>query len=105
MIRRPPRSTLFPYTTLFRSLRDPAGAAVNARRRLDEELNQRRVSLLARDERGGRRDQLHIARRHVAREIGDAARQGDRADERIAPRIRLSLRELVELDEIGRAHV
>src|SRR2546427_13294691 len=25
MIRRPPRSTLFPYTTLFRSLRDPLG--------------------------------------------------------------------------------
>src|SRR2546430_8392842 len=24
MIRRPPRSTLFPYTTLFRSLRDEA---------------------------------------------------------------------------------
>src|SRR3712207_8451478 len=24
MIRRPPRSTLFPYTTLFRSLRDRA---------------------------------------------------------------------------------
>src|SRR5438445_9381226 len=24
MIRRPPRSTLFPYTTLFRSLRGPA---------------------------------------------------------------------------------
>src|SRR2546430_10906574 len=23
MIRRPPRSTLFPYTTLFRSYRDP----------------------------------------------------------------------------------
>src|SRR3712207_7273872 len=26
MIRRPPRSTLFPYTTLFRSLRERAGA-------------------------------------------------------------------------------
>src|SRR3712207_9106053 len=26
MIRRPPRSTLFPYTTLFRSGRDGAGA-------------------------------------------------------------------------------
>src|SRR5688572_31622292 len=26
MIRRPPRSTLFPYTTLFRSLRAVAGA-------------------------------------------------------------------------------
>src|SRR2546422_8455963 len=25
MIRRPPRSTLFPYTTLFRSLRPPPG--------------------------------------------------------------------------------
>src|SRR5574337_1585305 len=27
MIRRPPRSTLFPYTTLFRSGGDPRGAA------------------------------------------------------------------------------
>src|SRR2546428_8256025 len=26
MIRRPPRSTLFPYTTLFRSLRGDVGA-------------------------------------------------------------------------------
>src|SRR5687767_15322850 len=26
MIRRPPRSTLFPYTTLFRSLPDPPAA-------------------------------------------------------------------------------
>src|SRR3712207_2550324 len=28
MIRRPPRSTLFPYTTLFRSLTTPTGAAM-----------------------------------------------------------------------------
>ena len=28
MIRRPPRSTLFPYTTLFRSLPAPGGAEV-----------------------------------------------------------------------------
>src|SRR3989449_3215585 len=36
MIRRPPRSTLFPYTTLFRSLRQTGqrqGSAVPARRR------------------------------------------------------------------------
>src|ERR1039457_7363568 len=26
MIRRPPRSTLFPYTTLFRSIRRPSGS-------------------------------------------------------------------------------
>jgi len=32
MIRRPPRSTLFPYTTLFRSLRARLGAA--ARRKI-----------------------------------------------------------------------
>src|SRR3712207_8163326 len=34
MIRRPPRSTLFPYTTLFRSRRrpDPAGGALLALR-------------------------------------------------------------------------
>src|SRR2546422_1529061 len=28
MIRRPPRSTLFPYTTLFRSIPTPAAAAL-----------------------------------------------------------------------------
>src|SRR2546426_9378847 len=34
MIRRPPRSTLFPYTTLFRSPARPATLARRARRRL-----------------------------------------------------------------------
>src|SRR5437762_11365302 len=34
MIRRPPRSTLFPYTTLFRSDRDPSPR--HAERRRDE---------------------------------------------------------------------
>src|SRR5258705_9355514 len=33
MIRRPPRSTLFPYTTLFRSLCDPLRRASPARER------------------------------------------------------------------------
>src|SRR5205807_7741475 len=32
MIRRPPRSTLFPYTTLFRSLRDAARHCRDSRR-------------------------------------------------------------------------
>src|SRR3712207_7499664 len=32
MIRRPPRSTLFPYTTLFRSRRAKGGGAVRTRR-------------------------------------------------------------------------
>src|SRR3712207_8893947 len=30
MIRRPPRSTLFPYTTLFRSIWDPYASIVQA---------------------------------------------------------------------------
>src|SRR3712207_7138669 len=38
MIRRPPRSTLFPYTTLFRSPRhlvgDPVGRQLSARRQV-----------------------------------------------------------------------
>src|SRR5256885_6381526 len=33
MIRRPPRSTLFPYTTLFRSISDSAPRLEEARRR------------------------------------------------------------------------
>src|SRR2546430_8919222 len=34
MIRRPPRSTLFPYTTLFRSVLQPPGEPVGIRRRI-----------------------------------------------------------------------
>src|SRR3712207_8131944 len=33
MIRRPPRSTLFPYTTLFRSGSSPCSSRATARRR------------------------------------------------------------------------
>src|SRR5256885_8752023 len=39
MIRRPPRSTLFPYTTLFRSVAGTTGPAPNAQARLDGESN------------------------------------------------------------------
>src|SRR2546426_7788726 len=35
MIRRPPRSTLFPYTTLFRSQRDEEAEQGEARHRLE----------------------------------------------------------------------
>src|SRR5256885_12331574 len=35
MIRRPPRSTLFPYTTLFRSVEHPMDLAKDAQRRGD----------------------------------------------------------------------
>src|SRR3712207_7601960 len=52
MIRRPPRSTLFPYTTLFRSAVavDDRGNAVARRDQLVEGVAERRVRL---DERLG----------------------------------------------------
>src|SRR3712207_6871293 len=44
MIRRPPRSTLFPYTTLFRSLRDRKVDVLRAVRKLSpEEVEHRTV--------------------------------------------------------------
>src|SRR2546426_1846326 len=46
MIRRPPRSTLFPYTTLFRSVRHPgSGSRVRAAR---PRAHQRRGPLCVR---------------------------------------------------------
>src|SRR3989441_9683493 len=48
MIRRPPRSTLFPYTTLFRSLRLP------------ESIEKRWTSIVARLNRGERLSGLEI---------------------------------------------
>src|SRR5690349_23088616 len=38
MLRRPPRSTLFPYTTLFRSGRVPSSRAMNVETRFAEAL-------------------------------------------------------------------
>src|SRR2546422_7036957 len=45
MIRRPPRSTLFPYTTLFRSPEGPARASTC--RRENGKLRRRRTNLPA----------------------------------------------------------
>src|SRR2546427_4345331 len=45
MIRRPPRSTLFPYTTLFRSRPPPRAACAGARR---GPVNRRRARSCAR---------------------------------------------------------
>src|SRR3712207_7114627 len=52
MIRRPPRSTLFPYTTLFRSAKSPAP-------RLNETPRMRTVSADRGDEHDNRDDGGH----------------------------------------------
>src|SRR5256885_12791447 len=48
MIRRPPRSTLFPYTTLFRSLHDASAQHLGELRQLRGDAIQPRVHLFVR---------------------------------------------------------
>src|SRR5215510_16229541 len=62
MIRRPPRSTLFPYTTLFRSRRGRPGPA---RRRVGESRQpaprRRRGGGALRDRKSTRLNSSHVA--------------------------------------------
>src|SRR5258708_21538621 len=55
MIRRPPRSTLFPYTTLFRSLAD----ALKADRRLQESVSPLAPPQAAKDRKSTRLNSSH----------------------------------------------
>src|SRR3712207_7535310 len=69
MIRRPPRSTLFPYTTLFRSAggREGVAAARHRRRHLREPLGEgpagdlRRAGRALPVPRGPRRSEEHTS--------------------------------------------
>src|SRR2546426_5935711 len=64
MIRRPPRSTLFPYTTLFRSEGDGAGGgAENAGEDVDERGLARPVRPDDRDELTGADGEAHAVER------------------------------------------
>src|SRR2546422_6672982 len=77
MIRRPPRSTLFPYTTLFRSSA-VAIAADGDRCRVGEGVEQnKRLSNVA-----ARRHFLRVAAGEVA-EMGGCRRLGDRKSTRL----------------------
>src|SRR2546427_12768958 len=64
MIRRPPRSTLFPYTTLFRSDLRPAGIELRLRLTLDVEF--------VADEHHAERGRVDQARGLHARQVLDA---------------------------------
>src|SRR5690349_22314949 len=69
MIRRPPRSTLFPYTTLFRSTRDPESGVQN--------MGTYRGALKAQDRRdvrtsarpGGPRSEEHTSELQSRRDL------------------------------------
>src|SRR5947199_7033376 len=74
MIRRPPRSTLFPYTTLFRS-------------RLARELDRHhRVVAAQRSEQG----HLHVLHRLAVLVDALLQRRGDRAEDRKSTRLNSS---------------
>src|SRR2546430_10019302 len=75
MIRRPPRSTLFPYTTLFRSGVQRGEHQVPGVRRLQRGVERLHVTDLA--------DQDHVGRlpQHVAQ--GRIERQRDRKSTRL----------------------
>src|SRR3712207_7328384 len=69
MIRRPPRSTLFPYTTLFRSRRARPGVR---RRRRAQRLHRARASSPPPDREGGGAVGLEAG--HTGRQILRQAR-------------------------------
>src|SRR2546430_13536810 len=74
MIRRPPRSTLFPYTTLFRSERLALQILIRARRFADEHQFGIEISHAENDLRAGPRE----VRTFLANE-----RAGDRKSTRL----------------------
>src|SRR2546427_7602179 len=77
MIRRPPRSTLFPYTTLFRSL---DGCVVER-----HELDHRRVQLV-----------LVADRRRTALEVAHGARRSEEHTSELQSQSNLVCRLLLE---------
>src|SRR2546425_7875698 len=68
MIRRPPRSTLFPYTTLFRSHRSPPCLRSCRIWRIHETLNQPRLH-------------RHLHRREEQRRLPVPPRPHERSEE------------------------
>src|SRR2546422_5093161 len=61
MIRRPPRSTLFPYTTLFRSLRPGPRAKLRRRRLITSQIGRshHRARRIALDRKSTRLNSSH----------------------------------------------
>src|SRR3712207_7391484 len=73
MIRRPPRSTLFPYTTLFRS-HCPSWASLPALRRMWRQPAHGRARFGVRARQVG----FHVEQRRVVRAIEEADRKSTR---------------------------
>src|SRR2546430_13131929 len=101
MIRRPPRSTLFPYTTLFRSHRvariENPGVDAEERQVADERVIE--------DLEGERGERLRVARLARRRLADDA--QGERSEEHtseLQSQSNLVCRLLLEKKKTHRTH-
>src|ERR1035441_8642173 len=86
MMRRPPRSTLFPYTTLFRSLRFVGTESSAQQRRSAEDME-----VIGRNQAG-----LHALGVADADQVGIPGLVGGQTLERAAL--------LVPIEEVGRGH-
>src|SRR5204863_8177734 len=72
MIRRPPRSTLFPYTTLFRSGDEGSGEGPEPAVRDRQRAGRRRRPIPGRGDRrqgGGRRSEEHTSELQSRRDL------------------------------------
>src|SRR5258708_17786053 len=78
MIRRPPRSTLFPYTTLFRSLKLKSGRSKHLLRRLLE--RQLPPSIVNRPKQGFAAPVGEWLRGPLSRMAGDVLQDGRLSD-------------------------
>src|SRR5256885_6898652 len=65
MIRRPPRSTLFPYTTLFRSLPQPLGGDAQAVQHAAREAGSGRCVPRQESQRTGDRKSTRLNSSHL----------------------------------------
>src|SRR5262245_62461590 len=101
MIRRPPRSTLFPYTTLFRSEKTTGATKSELKRMIREAKDDpRREDALAR-KLGIRKGSLD--------EMDEALRSAQRGVRKVEEELRVDVNDLmktyVAIRQIGRAHV
>src|SRR5690349_23531299 len=68
MLRRPPRSTLFPYTTLFRSTDLPQGPAIGRSRFVTSTTRSSRIAY-TRDAKGPGRSEEHTSELQSRRDL------------------------------------
>src|SRR5260370_18816804 len=92
MIRRPPRSTLFPYTTLFRSHRASAGTIAQAR------------ALVGNADAKARRDRVKLAVGVLERHVEEVHRSEEHTSE-LQSHLNLVCRLLLEKKKTSNLHV